>query len=120
MPAFDCVISCHPVAKAMAMRQLTTKAVGRPHMCLLEARAAIHYQAESLHHCELLAGVLSIFPEAVRGMKVEAKGFSILPLSVRCGPDPLLSELSTLSLMSAWVSAPLAAACPLAAASTSP
>ena len=68
------------------------------YICLLEAGAAIQqHQLESLHHCELLVEVLSIFPEAVRGMNVEAKGFNILPLSVRCGPDPVLSELSTLS-----------------------
>lgn len=89
-------------------------------MSQLATGAAIQHQLDSLHHCELLAEVLSIFPEAVRGMKVEAKGFSILPLSVRCGPDPVLSELSTLSLVSALLSAPLAAACPLAAASTLP
>ena len=89
-------------------------------MSLLEARAATQHQLDSLHHCELLAEVLSIFPEAVRGMKVEANGFSILPLSVRCGPDPVLSKLSTLSLLSTLLSAPLATVCPLAAASTLP
>ena len=59
-----------------------------------------------------------MLPEDVRGMKVDAKGFSILPLEVRSGAEP--SVATTVSLLAFSPEALSPGVCPSAAETTLP